>query len=101
MIGLTISYHPLNASFLIQSLQFTSVPWSNTPRKQFNNFKHAIFWNTPSTPFYKARQACYLMKHVKHAILWSTSGTPFYEALQARQFFEARQGRKYAKYAGR
>ena len=42
MIGLAISYLPLNASLRIQNLQFESAPWTNTPRKKFNNFKHTI-----------------------------------------------------------
>ena len=71
MIGLTISCSPLNKSLHIQSQQFTSASWSNTPRKQFNSFKHAIFWNMPSKPLYEARQA--------------------------RQFFEARHFMKHAK----
>ena len=68
MIGLAISYLPLNASLRIQNLQFESALWKNTPRKKFNNFKHTILWSTVSTLF---------LKHAKHAILWNTSGTPF------------------------
>ena len=49
MIGLAISYRPFNISLRIQGLQFSSAPWSNTPRKQ-----------------YLAR---HFMKHAKEAIL--------------------------------
>ena len=105
MIDLTISCCPLNTSLHIQSLKFTSAPWSNIPTKQLHNFKHTILWNTPSMPFYEVR---HFMKQAKHAIFWSaqmfwsTLITPFYEAgqaRQARQFFEARQSLHFMKHA--
>ena len=68
MIGLAISYLPLNASLRIQNLQFESALWKNTPRKKFNNFKHTILWSTVSTLFFEARQARHFMKHVRHTI---------------------------------
>ena len=61
-------------------------PLSQTQfRMQFQNFKHAILWSTPSTPFFKARPVRFLLKHAKHPILWSTSSTPFCEVGQARK----------------
>ena len=42
MIDLAISCCQLTTSLRIESLQITSTPWSSTPRKQFNNFKHAV-----------------------------------------------------------
>ena len=96
MIDSAISCDPLNTSLYIQSLQFTNALCSNIPRKQINNFKHAILWNTPSTliyearqarQFYEALQARHFMKHAKFRITPSTS------------FHEARQVRKHAKHA--
>ena len=65
MIGLAISCRPLNTSLHIQ-------------RKQVNNFKHVILGNTPSTPYYEARE--------------------FFEVCKARQFFEARQAYEHVKH---
>ena len=50
-------------------------------------FKHAILWNTPSTPFYEAHQASDFMN------------TWFYEARQVSQLFEACQARRFMKQA--
>ena len=99
MIGLAISCLPLNTLHCIQNLQFTSAPWSNTPRKQFNKFKHTISWSMPSILFFEACWTCHFMKHAKHDIYeacqahhflkhtnhisWSMPSMPFYEAFQA------------------
>ena len=44
----------------------TSAPWSNSPRNQFNNSKHAILWSTPSTQLYVERQACKRTEFMEH-----------------------------------
>ena len=69
MIGLAISCRPMNTLLRILSLQFTSAPWPNTPRKQFNNFKDTISWSTSSTPFYE---------HVKFTEHTSTPSRSFH-----------------------
>ena len=70
-------------------------------------FKHAFLWNTPSTPYYEARQARHLVKqakhanfskHAKHAILWSTPSTPTFWSMPSTPFHEALQARKHAKH---
>ena len=70
---LPISYRPLNTSLRIQSLQFTSAPWSTTPRKQFNDFKQATLWHTTSRPFFEGH---YFMKHAKDESTPSSQSMP-------------------------
>ena len=77
MIDLTISCCPLNASLHILILQFTTAPWSNILKKEFNEIRHLMKY----------------AKHAKHAILWGTPSTTLYEARQARQFYETHQAR--------
>ena len=79
MKGFPIPCHPSNPLLCIQDLKFTSAPWSNTPKKQFNNFKCAIF---------KVRQARHLLKHVKQAIFWSMPSTRTRQARKARKASE-------------
>ena len=78
MIRLAISFLLLNTSFRIQYTQFTSAPWSHTPRKQLRNFKHVILWSAAGTPFYKVHQThqrAKFIEHVKHAKHLSTQST--------------------------
>ena len=70
MIGLAISYRPFNISLRIQGLQFSSAPWSNTPRKNF-----AVF----STPFYEACERSHFMKYAKQVITSSTRACKAHE----------------------
>ena len=68
MIGLAISCRPLNTSLHIQSLQFTSAPCSNTPRKQSNKLKHTILRSTPGTSYFEANQVRHFIKNAEDSI---------------------------------
>ena len=65
-------------------------------------FKHAILWNTPSTPFYEAHQ--FFETHGAHQFFEAHQArdfmnTWFYEARQVSQLFEACQARRFMKQA--
>ena len=82
MIGLALSSRPLSTSLRIQSLQFTSAPCSNTPRNQFNNFKHAKHVSTPEFIEHTNTKAS---EYVKHE---NTPSTRAYQARIARKVCE-------------